>query len=221
MRSYGEFCAMAKALDVVGDRWTLLIVRELLLRGACRYTDLRDGLPGIATNLLADRLRQLEDAGVVSREEAPPPIATTLFRLTPRGEELRPVLQELTRWGLPYMIDEPKGQEFRLHWLRAPAELYLRDHAPQQPPVTIELRTGDAPLLIEARDGEVHAHPGKADHADAVVSGTPYLVAAVLTGVVALDDGVERGLHVDGDERALRRVLPREPAVSLDSRGVD
>ena len=77
-----------RALDVVGDRWTLLIVRELALRGACRYTDLRNGLPGIATNLLADRLRELENAGVVAREEAPPPIATTLFRLTPRGEEL-------------------------------------------------------------------------------------------------------------------------------------
>ena len=79
MRSYDEYCAVAKSLDVVGDRWTLLIVRELALQGPCRYTDLRNGLPGIATNLLADRLRELEHAGVVSREEAPPPIATTLF----------------------------------------------------------------------------------------------------------------------------------------------
>ena len=85
MRSYGQFCGLAKALDVIGDRWTLLIVRELLIRGACRYTDLRNGLPGIATNLLAERLRELEEAGVIEREEAPPPIATTLFRLTPRG----------------------------------------------------------------------------------------------------------------------------------------
>src|SRR6185295_293446 len=86
MRSYKQYCALAKALDVVGDRWTLLIVRELLIRGRCRYTDLRNGLPGIATNLLADRLREMEQSGLVSREEAPPPIATTLFQLTPRGE---------------------------------------------------------------------------------------------------------------------------------------
>ena len=92
MRSYDEYCAVAKSLDVVGDRWTLLIVRELAIRGACRYTDLRNGLPGIATNLLAERLRELEHAGVIARENAPPPIATTLFRLTPRGEQLRPVL---------------------------------------------------------------------------------------------------------------------------------
>src|ERR1700761_9754991 len=97
MRSYGQYCSIAKALDVVGDRWTLLIVRELLIRGACRYTDLKNGLPGIATNLLADRLRELEAAGLISREEAPPPVATTLFKLTPRGEEMRPVLDELMR----------------------------------------------------------------------------------------------------------------------------
>src|SRR5215469_16858538 len=103
MRSYGQYCSLAKALDVVGDRWTLLIVRELLLRGACRYTDLRNGLPGIATNLLADRLRELEQADIVSREQAPPPVATTLFRLTERGEELKNVLFELGRWGVPLM----------------------------------------------------------------------------------------------------------------------
>src|SRR3954465_10675592 len=103
MRSYDEYCAIAKSLDVIGDRWTLLIVRELTLRGACRYTDLRNGLPGIASNLLAGRLRELEHAGVIAREDAPPPVATALFRLTPRGEHLRPVLEGLGRWGIPLM----------------------------------------------------------------------------------------------------------------------
>src|SRR5438128_7232990 len=106
MRSYGEYCSLAKALDVIGERWTLLIVRELALKGACRYTDLRNGLPGIASNLLADRLRELEKAGVITREDAPPPIATTLFRLTPRGEQLRPALDALMRWGLPLMSEQ-------------------------------------------------------------------------------------------------------------------
>src|SRR5579859_1056196 len=117
MRSYGQYCSVAKALDAVGDRWTLLIIRELLLQGPCRYTDLRNGLPGIATNLLSDRLRELEDAGVVVREDAPPPIATTLFRLTDRGEELRPVIEALTRWGLPLMTEQRPDDAVRSHWL--------------------------------------------------------------------------------------------------------
>src|SRR3954462_15414337 len=106
MRSYDEYCAIAKSLVVVGDRWTFLIVRELALRGPSRYTDLRGGLPGIATNLLADRLRELEHVGVIAREDAPPPVATTLFRLTARGEDLRPLLDDLLRWGLPLMTEQ-------------------------------------------------------------------------------------------------------------------
>src|SRR5436305_11927992 len=85
VRSYGQYCSIARALDVVGDRWTLLIVRELLLRGPCRFTDLRNGLPGIASNLLSGRLKDLEQAALVSREDAPPPIATTVYTLTPDG----------------------------------------------------------------------------------------------------------------------------------------
>ena len=99
MRSYGQYCALARALDLVGDRWTLLIARELYLRGPSRYTDLCDGLPGIATNLLADRLRNLEEAGLVAREAAPAPVASTLFSLTDRGRELRPVLAALVQFG--------------------------------------------------------------------------------------------------------------------------
>src|SRR6266480_4402142 len=116
MRSYGQYCSVAKALDLIGDRWTLLIVRELLLRGACRYTDLRHGLPGIATNLLADRLRDLEENGIVRREDAPPPVASTVFRLTPRGEQLRPALVELGRWGAPLMAEPGDDEAFRSHW---------------------------------------------------------------------------------------------------------
>src|ERR671935_8078 len=97
MRSYGQYCGLAKALDVIGDRWSLLIVRELLLRERCRYTDLREGLPGIATNLLAERLRELERLGVIEREDAPPPVATTLFRLGGRGRLSR-CLARRARW---------------------------------------------------------------------------------------------------------------------------
>src|SRR5215472_2870335 len=116
MRSYDQYCAAARALDVVGDRWTLLIVRELMVQQPCRYTDLQFGLPGIATNLLADRLRHLEEHGVITREAAPPPVATTLFRLTPRGEALRPVLTALGEWGAPLLRDADDAV-FRSHWL--------------------------------------------------------------------------------------------------------
>src|SRR6201993_1728918 len=145
MRSYDEFCAAAKTLDVVGDRWTLLVVRELALRGPCRYTDVRNGLPGIATNLLAERLRELERAGVVAREEAPPPIATTLFSLTPRGEELRPVLEDLGRWGIPLMYEQKPTDVVHSEWLAWALEQMLTDREPDAPGVTIELQTGDQP----------------------------------------------------------------------------
>lgn len=132
MRPYRQYCGVAKALDLVGDRWTLLIVRELLTRGPCRYTDLRDGLPGIATNLLARRLQRLEQAGIVRREAAPPPVATDLFHLTTRGAALEPVLLELGRWGGPLLATASRNDAFRDHWLKLPAKL---GHRVPPPPV--------------------------------------------------------------------------------------
>jgi DNA-binding HxlR family transcriptional regulator len=207
MRSYGQYCALAKALDVVGDRWTILIVRELLLRGPCRYTDLREGLPGIATNLLADRLRELERAGLIEREYAPPPIASTLFGLTERGQELRPVLDALGRWGIPYMTEGPApADEFRNRWLAWPAEMFLEDREPSAAPVTIELRTGEQPMLVEAAAGEIHTRTGTSEHADAVLAGSPHAILGVLSGRVELARAREQGLDFEGDERALARV---------------
>src|SRR5438093_10383793 len=101
MRSYGQFCGLAKSLDVIGDRWTLLIVRELLIRGPSRYTDLRIGLPGIPTNLLADRLRDMEEAGLLRRDMSSAPAATAVYVLTPRGEALETVIAALGRWAPP------------------------------------------------------------------------------------------------------------------------
>lgn len=101
MRSYDEYCAIAKSLDVIGDRWTLLIVRELALQGRCRYTDLRNGLPGIATNLLADRLRELEQVGLIERRELPPPVARTVYSLSAAGwRKVPPVIQAIATFGL-------------------------------------------------------------------------------------------------------------------------
>jgi DNA-binding HxlR family transcriptional regulator len=206
MRSYREYCAIAKSLDVVGDRWTLLIVRELALRGACRYTDLRNGLPGIASNLLAERLRELEDADVIVREDAPPPIATTLFRLTPRGEELGPLLDELFRWGLPLMAEQKPDDAVRSHWLAGALEVMLTDRQPDASPVTVELRTGDQPIVIETRDGVIHTRLGPADGADATLTGPPKPIMGLLLGRLRLAEAKANGIDYRGDKRILDRI---------------
>ena len=206
MRSYGEYCSLAKALDVVGERWTLLIVRELALRGACRYTDLRNGLPGIASNLLADRLRELEKAGVITREDAPPPIATTLFRLTPRGEQLRPVLDDLMRWGLPLMSEQTADDAVRSHWLARALEVMLTDHQPNAPPVSLELRTGDQPIVIDAREGTVQSRLGSADGAAATLTGAPMPIMGLLLGFLELAEAKECGVDYNGDPAILDRI---------------
>jgi DNA-binding HxlR family transcriptional regulator len=209
VRSYRQYCALAKALDVIGDRWSLLIVRELLLRGSLRYTDLQAGLPGIATNLLANRLRELGEAEVVRREAAPPPIATDLFRLTPRGEELGPAVLALGRWGEPLIADREENDEFRAHWLSLQAKLHLADPAPGDPPVTIELRAGEEPLTIETVDGALRTRPGPAKEPDLVLTGSPELLVGVLTGSLSVADARAHGLQHEGALRTLRRVQQR------------
>jgi DNA-binding HxlR family transcriptional regulator len=208
MRTYGQYCPLAKSLDVIGDRWSLLIVRELLGRGPLRYTDIRNGLPGVATNLLADRLRELEEAGVIRREAAPPPIATTLFHLTPRGQELRSVVKALADWGAPLLGEAVEGEVFRSDWVRYPAALYLADTAAEGPPVTIEVRTGDEPMVIETADGGVRTRPGTAQRPDAVLAGPPKLVIGVIAGKLSLSDATARGLQYDGDPAVLGRLQP-------------
>src|SRR5258708_10987729 len=178
MRSYGEYCSIAKALDVVGDRWTLLIIRELLIRGACRYTDLKDGLPGIATNLLSDRIRELESAGLIRREDAPPPVATTLFHLTDTGTELQPVLDAIGRWGVRYMIEPADGDQFRGHWFAFPVSFFLRDRDPGGPPVSIELRTASSPAVVEVSGGSARMPLGTAATPHPLLRGEPQLIPA-------------------------------------------
>ena len=206
MRSYDEYCAVAKSLDVVGDRWTLLIVRELALRGACRYTDLRSGLPGIATNLLAERLRELEHAGVITREDAPPPIATALFRLTSRGEQLRPVLEDLARWGVALMSEQKPDDSVRSHWLAWALEAILSDRQPKSPPVTLELQTGDQPIVLETRDDAIHTRLGPAEDADLTLTGPAKPILGLLLGLLELADAKAAGVTYQGDPAVLDRI---------------
>jgi DNA-binding HxlR family transcriptional regulator len=206
MRSYDEYCAIAKSLDVVGDRWTLLIVRELAERGPCRYTDLRYGLPGIATNLLAERLRELEHRGVIAREEAPPPVATTLFRLTPWGEELRPVLDDLLRWGLPLMTAENPRDSFRSHWLATALELMLIDRQPELSPATLELQTGDQPIVVKVGSGAIEVGLGQSGGADGTLTGPPRPIMGLLLGLIEPGDAEAAGITYEGDPALLDRI---------------
>jgi DNA-binding HxlR family transcriptional regulator len=206
MRSYGQYCAAARALDVIGDRWALLIVRELLLRD-CRFTDLRHGLPGVATNLLTERLRDLEAAGVLERVQAPPPVATTLYRLTERGAELEPVLRELTRWGLPEMVRGAGEDATRGHWVAAVLPL-LYDGAALDgvgPLVVAVDAEGEQLTLVLDADGGLSVTPGAPSRPDVTLAGATEQVMAVLAGRA---DRLER-LAVEGDERRLRELVGR------------
>ncbi|GII04063.1 winged helix-turn-helix transcriptional regulator [Planobispora takensis] len=209
MRSYNQYCSVAKALDVVGDRWTLLIVRELLARGPSRYTDLRSGLPGIATNLLADRLREMEAAGLVEREDAPPPIATTLFRLTERGAGLGSVISELGRWGVPLMSEYRPQDAFRGQWLRLPVRMFLADHEPDRPPVSIQVVAEDQTVVIDVAGGQVSLRLGAGPDAAATVTGPPPRILTLFSGNLPLAEAAEHGIQITGSQEAVRRVLPR------------
>ena len=208
MRSYGQYCSVAKALDVVGDRWTLLIIRELLLQGPCRYTDLRNGLPGIATNLLADRLHELEAAGLVRREEAAPPVATTLFHLTDAGAGLEPALEALGAWGIRYMAQPAEDDEFRSHWFSFPVALFLHDAEPEGRPLSIELRPGGRAAVVEVSGGEVCTRLGTAPSPDLVLEGSPRLILGLLGAYLTPDEAQALGLTVTGDHAVLRRLQP-------------
>ena len=213
VRSYDQYCALAKALDVVGDRWTLLIVRELLTQGPCRYTDLKDGLPGIATNLLAERLRDLQAAGILARHEAPPPIAATLFDLTLRGRELEPAMAALASWGAPAMVSRRADEAFRNHWLALPARNFLTDNRPQEPPQTVRVGIGNDAISVTARAGAVAVSPADPrTSVDATIDGPAPVLVALLAGRMPFVVAIASGLSVDGDPGAVRRLLPSVPA---------
>ncbi|MFE7124532.1 winged helix-turn-helix transcriptional regulator [Streptomyces sp. NPDC057617] len=208
MRSYGQYCSIARALDVVGDRWTLLIVRELLLQGPCRFTDLKNGLPGIAANLLSTRLKELEAAGLISREDAPPPIATVLYRLTESGQELEPALKALGLWGLRFMADERPDDAFQARWLAYAPEWFTTDADPDAPPAVIQLIASGELAVIELRNGRVHTRLGRATDPDLVLDGPPRAVLGLLSGLINLERAGQLGLSTTGRRDLLTRLRP-------------
>jgi len=218
MKTYGQLCALAKALDVIGDRWSLLIVRELIIRGEARYTDIREGLPGIASNLLAARLKELEAGGVIEAFDAPPPGATALYRLTPRGRELERVIDALAIWGVPFLNDAPRSDAFCSHWMTLPLRRTLKDHAPGEEPAVIEVRCGEEPVTVRAVDGTVRVSTGAAENPDAVVSGKAKIIYALFRGDLNLAQAKAAGLKVTGNTDVLRRVQPLTVSETVSSR---
>jgi len=206
-RSYDQYCGLAKALDLVGGRWTPLLIRELI-PGPRRFRDLMDGLPGIGTNLLADRLRQLQDGGVVVKRTLPPPAGSTVYDLTERGRELVPILGGLARWG--FATTGPLGErdEFRVHWLMIVREGAFRPEAGRGERITCEMRTSESDVAhFRIDDGAFEILHGPADDPDLSLSGEPRTLVDLFEGAVPPEEAIANGVELEGDPGALRRLL--------------
>jgi DNA-binding HxlR family transcriptional regulator len=209
---------LARALDVVGDRWTLLIIRELFARDS-RYSDLRDALPGIATNLLAERLRQLQEAGVIEAYDAPPPVRATVYRLTPRGRELRPAIRALVTWGVPLLATGQGADAFRTQWLVMPVRILFDGvDVADLAPLTVLVKAGNEPSTIEvSREGLWMELGAPVHEAQVEVSGEPEKVFEFLTGTSYARTA---GVDIRGQREAVRRLrtlTARSPLVGTGS----
>ncbi len=209
-RDYGQYCGLARALDVIGDRWNLLIIRQLLL-GPARYGDLREALSGIATNLLAGRLRDLETAGVIERRLSEDGNAIT-YALTAWGAELREPINGLIRWSTPLMIRGPEDDEFRPEWMSlALAALFTSRIPVGQAAVNISVADDFIQLRATPTGIEVGRPDGR--DADAVLSADAPIVLGLAAGVLTID-AIAPAVVIDGDIAALRSIFqaPRATA---------
>jgi DNA-binding HxlR family transcriptional regulator len=195
-------------LDLIGDRWILLIVRELLT-GPRRFGELLDGLPGIATNLLTDRLRTMQDNGLVTRTE------TDRYALTPRGEGLREVIFAIGRWAYPLMGQRRVDEVFRSHWIAHPITALFPGVDQSRPELTIEARCGDQPMTIRCTEGRVHVQPGPAAAPDLVLTGPPDATIGLLAHRIGPAEARASGLAITGDADLLRQL---RPAVTASTR---
>jgi DNA-binding HxlR family transcriptional regulator len=184
VKRYHQYCPVAHALDLIGDRWALLIVRELVL-GQRRYTDLADALPGIGTNILAGRLRHLEGAGVVRRTKLPPPAAVTVYELTPEGRGLEDVLRALAGWGARTMGPPEAGD----CWSTYAVHMRFRPEAATDG--TYEIRFDDGEVIsLSVRDGALTATRGETGAATLVLEAEPSRLHAVIEGHEPLEEAL-------------------------------
>ncbi|WIY02786.1 winged helix-turn-helix transcriptional regulator [Amycolatopsis mongoliensis] len=200
-RSYGDACATARALDVVGERWALLVVRELLL-GPQRFSDVRRALPGASSNLVTDRLRELEGHGVVTRRKLPPPAASTVYDLTEWGRELEPIVLALGAWAARVPLPRPAtlGATSML--------LFLRGSARPRATACYRVELDSRVWTVRTEPGRMTVEPGEPAAPDATIRTDPPTLNALLEKPSDLDAAIADGrMTVDGDRKAVRRLL--------------
>jgi DNA-binding HxlR family transcriptional regulator len=209
-RSYDDGCAAAHALDLVGERWALLVVRELLL-GPKRFTDLRAGLPNASPNVLAQRLRGLEAAGVVRRGKLPPPAASRIYELTEWGRDLEPVIISLGRWGVR-SPSRPADAALGVDSLVLSFRTMFDPGRAEGLEACYELRLGEESFRAEVAEGRLEIGRGFADAPDAVVATDAGTLAALVYGDLDLDDALGSGaLETEGDREAVKQFLTLFP----------
>lgn len=216
VRSYNQWCSLAKALDVIGERWSLLVVRELL-DGPKRYTDLRGGIPGISTDVLAARLKDLEDDGIVERRTLPPPAASKVYELTAMGFGLGPAVAALSKWGSQLLGPKADDEEFRPHWLVLGLRGLLR--ADRAADVTLDvdfdLRSGDA-VRVRVDGGRLVYVADPTTPPQVVVHADLSTLAAVADGSLPVAAATADGrFAIEGDGSAVlafQRLFPQPRA---------
>lgn len=211
-RSYDLHDGLARALDVVGERWNLLIVRQLLI-AAARYGELLDKLPGVSTNLLAERLRALEAAGVVERRLAEAG-NSVVYGLSQWGAELREPIEGLIRWSTPLMAPAAhNGNHFRAEWFAVALPALLAGRATGSGSSTIGIVMANELIQVRVTRLGIEAGLGDGRDLDAVVRADASIILGLATGALALDDALEL-LHIEGDEAAVRTVFGAPPVAT-------
>jgi DNA-binding HxlR family transcriptional regulator len=207
-RSYHQFCGLAYALDLVGERWTLLIIRELVA-GPRRFKDLLDGLPGVSTNLLAERLKSLEQHSLVRRRALPAPAGSTVYELTEQGQALEPALLELGRWGSQFV--PPSSEDaavLRLGSYALTLKTFFRPELAEGVDETYAVEIDNEVLQVQIAEGQIQVRQGETRGADAVFRSDMLSFLGLLRGQIQPEAAVAGGLvRVEGDAGALRRFL--------------
>lgn len=199
-RSYNQFCALAYGLDLVGDRWTLLIIRELLA-GPRRFTDLIDGLPGISTNLLSERLRGLEQTGIVCRRVLPPPAGSTVYELSALGQALETAVLELGKWGSQFLPPSLDGVALpSLGAIALAIKAFFHPERAQGVDETYELHLGNEILQVQIKDGQLRARQGQALRADVIFYTDMLSFVGLFAGQIEPQEAISAGLiRIEGD----------------------
>ncbi len=207
-RSYNQFCALAYALDFVGDRWTLLVIRELLV-GPRRFKDLLDGLPGISTNLLSERLKSLEQQGILSRRVLPPPAGSTVYELTSSGRALEKSMLELGKWGSQFLPTSLEGVALpSLGAIALAIKAFFHPEQAQRVDETYELHLGNEVLQVQINEGEIQVQQGESLKPDVVFRTDMQSYLGLFTGQIKPDEAISGGLiRIEGDPGALSRFL--------------